>query len=79
MHCESNTAASQETAVSAFSLTLASGKLLLQKKKTQKSLLWVFPSGACLRASREAPKDRQLTIRRLKLGLQRAMLPPGAL
>lgn len=47
MHHESNTAASQETAVSAFRLILASGKLLLQKKE-ESSLgfsIWALHKG----------------------------------
>lgn len=83
MHCECNTAASQETSVSDVALFLQMARILFllqkTKKKKKNSLVWVFPSGACLRASQEAPKERQPAIRRLKLDLQRARLPAGTL
>lgn len=79
MHCESNTAASQETSVSDLALFLQMANFCLKRKKKKNSLVWVFPPGACLRASQEAPKERQPTIRRLKLDLQRARLPAGTL
>ena len=64
MHCESNTAASQETAISAFSLILASGKLLLQKKE-ESSLgfpIWGLSKGFTRGTKRKTANHQEAEI-----------------